>query len=159
MHSVQQALLSPNAFNLISDLIQQFDDYESNTINAKGLLFLKMTGVVSCNIRLNHTELYLIRDTLSRIAKQARTTAIAHLQALQAEKLLELLTLSTTTSSVESTAKTGKFVCIEGIKHGNRFYTSNSDSDPTKLSNGETAYKVLGFANTSEEAQRILGIS
>lgn len=50
---------------------------------------------------------------------------------------------------------TYKFVCLEGLKHKNRFYTSNH-TEPEKIHNGEIAYKVLGFANTPEEAQEIL---
>lgn len=46
---------------------------------------------------------------------------------------------------------------LEGIQHGNRFYTTNvPGEDPTKSAKGETWYRVLGYANTSEEAQKIL---
>jgi hypothetical protein len=50
------------------------------------------------------------------------------------------------------------YVCLEGLKEGNRFYTGYTEgSDPTKLASGEVAYKVLGYADTGDEARRILG--
>ena len=50
-----------------------------------------------------------------------------------------------------------KYVCLEGIKHKNRFYTSHDQfKDPTRLIGGTVAYTVLGYAETSEEALRIL---
>lgn len=50
------------------------------------------------------------------------------------------------------------FVCLEGLKEGNQFYTSYSLGDePGKLGNGEVAYKVLGYADSSEEALGVLG--
>lgn len=50
-----------------------------------------------------------------------------------------------------------KFVCLEGIKYKNRFYTTNDTSkEPTKLANGTTAYNILGYADTSEKALEIL---
>lgn len=53
--------------------------------------------------------------------------------------------------------KNSKFVCLEGIKRKNKFYTTNTPGeDPTKSAEGEVWYKVLGYANTSEEAQKIL---
>jgi len=48
-----------------------------------------------------------------------------------------------------------KYVCLEGIEQGNRFFTTNS-VNPEKLLTGEVAYKILGYANTSLEAQEIL---
>jgi hypothetical protein len=53
-------------------------------------------------------------------------------------------------------AKTAEFVCLEGIKQGNRFYSTNSRKNVTKLSNGTVAYRVIGYANTSEEALAIV---
>jgi hypothetical protein len=51
-----------------------------------------------------------------------------------------------------------KYVALEGLKEGNRFYTSyDPDKDPTKLNTGEVAYKVLGFADTDREAKRLVG--
>lgn len=49
-------------------------------------------------------------------------------------------------------------VCLEGIEHGNRFYTSCSDKDEdhTRLKDGTVAYKVLGYADTPDEALEIL---
>lgn len=50
------------------------------------------------------------------------------------------------------------FVVLEGIEEGNKFYTGYTEGhDHTKLNNGKVAYKVLGFADTDEEAQKILG--
>lgn len=50
-----------------------------------------------------------------------------------------------------------KFVVLEGIKNGNRFYSTNvPGEDQTKSATGETWYRVLGYADTSEEAQAIL---
>lgn len=51
-----------------------------------------------------------------------------------------------------------KYVALEGLANGNRFYTGyDPDKDPTKLHTGKVAYKVLGFADTDEEAQRLVG--
>ncbi len=50
-----------------------------------------------------------------------------------------------------------KYVCLEGLKEGNRFFTTNTPGeDPTKLFDGTVAYKVLGYADTVEGAQKIL---
>jgi hypothetical protein len=45
-----------------------------------------------------------------------------------------------------------KFVILRGIKEGNRFFTENT-GDVTKLNDGTVAYTILGYADTSEEAQ------
>lgn len=50
-----------------------------------------------------------------------------------------------------------KYIALEGIEHGNRFYTSNDpNKDQTKSFKGELWYRVLGYADSSEEARRIL---
>lgn len=56
------------------------------------------------------------------------------------------------------TPKDGCYVCLEGIQHGNRFMTTFrfKDGDPTKSAKGETWYRVLGYADTHEEAMKIL---
>lgn len=49
---------------------------------------------------------------------------------------------------------TKKFVLLEGIKLGNRFYsTFREGEDPTKSDDGQTWYRILGYADTPEEAQ------
>jgi len=53
--------------------------------------------------------------------------------------------------------KNGGYVALEGIKHGSRFLTTYRDGDdPTKSGKGETWYRVLGYADTYEEAIRII---
>jgi hypothetical protein len=48
-----------------------------------------------------------------------------------------------------------KYVCLEGLKEGNRFFTTNTPGeDPTKLFDGTVAYKVLGYADTVEGLRR-----
>lgn len=47
------------------------------------------------------------------------------------------------------------FVILRGIKEGNRFFSCNDGSDPTKLTDGTVAYTILGYADTVEEAQII----
>lgn len=50
-----------------------------------------------------------------------------------------------------------KYVCLEGIEHGNRFYSLHTEgTDPTRSASGEIWYRILGYANTDEEAQRII---
>lgn len=49
-----------------------------------------------------------------------------------------------------------KYVVLEGLKAGNRFFTINTGDDPTKLVDGTVAYKVIDYAATSKEAQSIL---
>jgi hypothetical protein len=49
------------------------------------------------------------------------------------------------------------FVILQGIKKKNCFFTSYRDGeDPTKLYNGTTAYKILGYADSIKEAQDFL---
>lgn len=48
------------------------------------------------------------------------------------------------------------YVVLKGIREGNKFFTSFNGDDPTRLATGEVAYEVLGYANTVEEAQKIL---
>jgi hypothetical protein len=48
-------------------------------------------------------------------------------------------------------------VVLEGLKEGNRFFSINIEGkDPIKLSDGTIAYRVLGYADTDEEALEIL---
>ena len=53
-----------------------------------------------------------------------------------------------------------KFVVLEGIEHGNRFYTRNDPGEPEEekvLSKiGEVWYKILGYASTGDEALAII---
>lgn len=53
--------------------------------------------------------------------------------------------------------KKKKFVVLEGIEHKNCFYTTNDpDYDHRRLINGEIAYNILGYTNTSDEALSII---
>jgi hypothetical protein len=52
-----------------------------------------------------------------------------------------------------------KFVILEGIKEGNRFYTTNTSKDPTRGNTGEVWYKILGYVDTPEEAVEKLGLT
>lgn len=52
--------------------------------------------------------------------------------------------------------KNKKLVVLMGIEHGNMFYTSNRSTDPTKLVDGTTAYQILGYADTGDEAREII---
>jgi len=51
-----------------------------------------------------------------------------------------------------------KLICLEGIEHGNQFYTTHDENDkePEKLADGTVAYRILGYANTDKEAREIL---
>ncbi len=46
-----------------------------------------------------------------------------------------------------------KFVILKGLREGNRFFSTNSEEDPRYLVDGTLAYKILGYADTVEEAQ------
>ena len=60
-------------------------------------------------------------------------------------------------SPIIGTPKAGCFVCLEGIEHGNRFMSLHRlGNDPTKSAKGETWYRILGYADTHEEAMNIL---
>jgi hypothetical protein len=48
-----------------------------------------------------------------------------------------------------------KFVVLEGLEHGNQFFTTNSEH-PEITHDGKVSYKILGRTNTVEEAQFIL---
>jgi hypothetical protein len=50
-----------------------------------------------------------------------------------------------------------KYVILEGIEAHNRFFTQYDGSDQTKLVDGTMAYRVLGYADSVEEAQTKLG--
>jgi hypothetical protein len=50
--------------------------------------------------------------------------------------------------------KEPKITMFEGIIAGNRFFSSyEPDKDQTKLDNGIVAYRILGYADSTEEAQ------
>ena len=57
-----------------------------------------------------------------------------------------------------------EFVCLEGLKHHNRFFTTNNSlgimgqepQDPRYSAKGELWYRILGYAETVEEAQLLL---
>ena len=48
-----------------------------------------------------------------------------------------------------------KYVVLEDIEHGNKFFTGNSEH-PEIVNDGTIAYKILGRTHTVEEAQYIL---
>jgi hypothetical protein len=49
------------------------------------------------------------------------------------------------------------FVLLEGVEHGNRFFTTNRrGEDPTKSATGETWYRILSYASSVDEAQQNL---
>ena len=52
--------------------------------------------------------------------------------------------------------KNKELVVLMGIEHGNMFYTLNRSTDPTKLVDGTTAYQILGYADTGDEARKII---
>lgn len=50
-----------------------------------------------------------------------------------------------------------KFVILQGLKEGNRFFSMFSPGDePRKLTDGTVAYRVLGYSATVDEAQVFL---
>ena len=50
---------------------------------------------------------------------------------------------------------TKKLVAVEGIKEGNKFFsTMEEGEDPTKLADGTVAYKVLGIYDDTDEGVR-----
>ena len=56
-----------------------------------------------------------------------------------------------------TTPVNGCYVCLEGIKHRNRFMTIwNSEFDCTKSAKGETWYKIIGYADTRASALDII---
>ena len=50
-----------------------------------------------------------------------------------------------------------KFVLLQGIKHGNKFFTTNdnneSKEDKVKMNDGTKAYNIIGYADSVQEAQ------
>lgn len=50
-----------------------------------------------------------------------------------------------------------KYVLLEGFVYGNKFFTTNNpnipESEKVKLSDGTIVYKILGYADSVEEAQ------
>jgi hypothetical protein len=49
------------------------------------------------------------------------------------------------------------YVVLEGIKQGNRFWSGHSpDEDPTKLADGTTAYRILAYCDTGDEANCVI---
>ena len=61
-------------------------------------------------------------------------------------------------ATIIGTPKEGCYICLEGIQHENRFMTlfRFDSGDYTKLATGEVAYRILGYADTHEEAMTIL---
>ena len=60
----------------------------------------------------------------------------------------------TTDTEVVAPKLEDKYVLLQGIKHGNRFFSVHiPGTDPTKSAKGETWYRILGYAATTEEAQ------
>jgi len=54
----------------------------------------------------------------------------------------------------KNTESSKRFILLEGLDQGNRFTTTNTPGeDHTKLYDGTVAYKILGYADTIEEAQ------
>lgn len=50
-----------------------------------------------------------------------------------------------------------KFVVLEGLKKGNRLYAFNTfGGNNVRLGDGTIAYKVIGYADSSDEVMRIL---
>lgn len=53
--------------------------------------------------------------------------------------------------------KDGGYICLEGIKQGNRFMTTyHDDGHDYTQSIHVTSYKILGYADTHEAAMKIL---
>jgi hypothetical protein len=52
------------------------------------------------------------------------------------------------------------YIILEGLEEGNRFFTTNdpqqTEDEQCRLEDGTLAYRVVGYANTSFEAARIL---
>lgn len=46
-----------------------------------------------------------------------------------------------------------KFVLLQGLKCGNRFFTSYDGTDPTRSEDGTKIYNVIGYADSVQEAQ------
>lgn len=56
----------------------------------------------------------------------------------------------------EPTSET-KFVILQGIAERNRFFSTHCpEQDQTKLEDGTVAYRILGYAETVEQAQIFL---
>jgi|GEM_PF-4219230 hypothetical protein len=53
-----------------------------------------------------------------------------------------------------------QYVVLEGLKEGNRFYTTagaeETEDSIIRLNDGTVTYKILGFADTDEEARSII---
>ena len=53
--------------------------------------------------------------------------------------------------------ETAKYIIFEGIRHHNRFFSTNCpNTDQTLLDDGTKAYIILGYSNTIAEAQMYL---
>ena len=59
-----------------------------------------------------------------------------------------------------SNINSSPYIMLQGLKLGNRFITSNditeSEEEKCKLNTGETVYRILGYADSIEEAQHKL---
>lgn len=52
-----------------------------------------------------------------------------------------------------------KFVILEHLclpDRGFRFFSTNSETDPTRIMSGEVAYKIVGYSDTVEDAQSMI---
>jgi hypothetical protein len=51
-------------------------------------------------------------------------------------------------------SKPPKFILLRGIERGNIFFSANNPNrDQTKLIDGTVAYEIIGYANSTKEAQ------
>lgn len=57
-------------------------------------------------------------------------------------------------------SKNSPYVVYRGLEQGNKFYSTNTVSEPesekVKLNDGTVAYEILGYADTPEEARVII---
>jgi len=60
-----------------------------------------------------------------------------------------------TEQELKDLSKKFKYVVLEGLEEGNRFFTSFDGRDPAVLNSGEVVYKVILFANSVLAAQAV----
>ena len=56
-------------------------------------------------------------------------------------------------TTLESISQKPKYILLEGIENRNRFYCLNTEDDPTIINTGKIVFRILGYAETSDEAQ------
>ena len=108
--------------------------------------------VVSTNVFDNNG---LIMDNVGHVFKPSTHDILEYMENRLLKKLYKRIDAVAALELERIENLKYEFVLLKGIEQGNRFFTSNHIR-PERIWNGKTAYEIIGFADTIEEAQQKL---